>query len=899
MLRREQFSDAIKPSARARPELRAVVLMFVASAVYILFSSWGIAQIVHDQPALTVWESANQIVLFMFAGSFAIGRIKRDSAALESALGQVHHLVENMSDAFFAVNNRDEFTFVNRHFAASFDRRPEELIGGSVWDWVAADAAPQLADLTQRARATGEAQRAEVFWPPHETWYEFNIYPHDSGLTAFYQEVTRRRQAEEALRRKTEQEAALAEFAIGALRSEDFQTSMQAAMSAASRILRGDHGSASMVDVATGQVHILAEQGILRSPRAQWAIADFPENSLMRFLFGAEQVVRFSDINNDPRFAPGPLVSSLGAKSGIVVRTPVGANRFYMLAVFSIRSMIFSEEDVRFLRAMASILTSHQERERAIERLLLQERVLDVITQGVNIVDNRRAGYPIIYANPAFAAMTGYSQDEIPGRNPYSFFPPDMTVTIASMVKQAAAERRPLRLETELIRKDGTVFLDRMVVSRISDSNGNFSHLVAVHEDVTEARRQDERLREAQKMESVGQLTGGIAHDFNNLLTAILIHTEKLREKFKTNADVSRQADIIIRAAERGESLVRQLLAFARKQELNPKTVDVNELISSFADLLRRALPAHIVLDVRMAERLPPVKVDPGRLESAILNLALNARDAMPDGGTLTIETEVRKLDEHDGFMSAQLHEGLPVVLTVTDTGIGMPREVVDRAFEPFFTTKEIGKGTGLGLSMVYGFVKQSGGHTKITSVPRQGTSVRIFLPAVVTELPLELDDSAPAVDVDASRGRILLVEDEELLRMTVGEQLLDLGYSVVVATTASEAIDTLEQGLHFDLVFSDVIMPGEMNGVELAREIQRRWPEIKVLLTSGYAEDVALSQIKLLSGVKLLAKPYRTAVLAQAISETLGGETTSPQPKPLSIPYFDDEQAAAHRWKH
>jgi PAS domain S-box-containing protein len=507
----------------------------------------------------------------------------------------------------------------------------------------------------------------------------------------------------------------------------------------------------------------------------------------------------------------------------------------------------------------------------ALNRLLLRDRALEAITQGITITDDKAPGTPIIYTNPAFAALTRYNPEEILGRSPLSFFDAAVGPSVAERMERARAESRPWRMEVAFKRKDSTHFLDNMATSLIHDKDGGIGYSVTVHEDVTELRQREELLLEAQKMESVGQLTGGIAHDFNNLLTAIKSNAEDLKEDLKGAPFSLKQADIILRAADRGAGLVAQLMAFARKQELQPKTIDVNELLESFLKLLRSTLPANIEIEVRKAAQLPSVHVDPGRLESALLNLAINSRDAMAGGGTITIETMIKELDVDYVSENLDVAPGPYVLIAVTDTGAGMPPHVVERAFTPFFTTKEVGKGTGLGLSMVYGFVKQSGGHAKIYSEVGHGTVIRIYLPALAQASAAQTNTTAAAPLVRGSGG-ILLVEDDDLVRQSISNKLSGLGYDVLTAGTALEAVEMLKTETHLDLVFTDVIMPGPMNGADLVREVLRRWPRMKVLMTSGYTETTVLGKIKLPEGVKLLSKPYSNVELAEHIREAMVG---------------------------
>ncbi|MBX7200646.1 MAG: response regulator [Rhodospirillaceae bacterium] len=391
-----------------------------------------------------------------------------------------------------------------------------------------------------------------------------------------------------------------------------------------------------------------------------------------------------------------------------------------------------------------------------------------------------------------------------------------------------------------------------------------------------EIRAREDQLAQARKMEAVGQLTGGIAHDFNNLLTVIKGNAEHLSEQVEGES-LRNQVRLIEEASDRGADLVRRLLAFARKQELKPETVDLNAQLGSFLKLVRRAVTEDIALRLVPGEALPPVFVDPGSLENALLNLCINARDAMPAGGTITISTGAQTLTTGE-IPGLDIKPDRYVTVAITDTGTGMDKDVAARAFEPFFTTKEVGKGTGLGLSMVYGFVKQSGGHAQIISEPGRGTTLKLFLPAApgVTAAfeTREAASSAPlniaaAADIPG-KGRVLLVEDDRLVREDVAARLAHLGYTVTAVSTAAEALTTLTAG-RFDVVMTDVIMPGRMNGGDFAREVIARWPATKVLATSGYTENALSGKVTLPDGVRFLAKPYSRKDLAEALGVTLG----------------------------
>jgi signal transduction histidine kinase/CheY-like chemotaxis protein len=384
-----------------------------------------------------------------------------------------------------------------------------------------------------------------------------------------------------------------------------------------------------------------------------------------------------------------------------------------------------------------------------------------------------------------------------------------------------------------------------------------------------EIEANEAQVRQAQKMEAIGQLTGGVAHDFNNILTVITGTIEILGEAVKDRPNLAQITDMISAAAARGADLTRHLLAFSRRQPLQPRNTDVNALVIDAARLLRPTLGEQIEIESMLAHDSAPALIDPSQLSTAILNLALNARDAMPNGGKLTLETRNVVLDENYPSMTSEIKPGNYVMIAVSDTGEGIPGSLLDKVFEPFFTTKEVGKGSGLGLSMVYGFVKQSNGHIKIYSEESHGTTVKLYLPAAAG-VP-----DALAAETGISGGEhgdesILIVEDDALVREYVVTQISRLGYHTMAAGNAAEALAIIDGPERFDLLFTDVIIPGGLNGRQLATEALKRRPELKVLYTSGYTENAIVHHGRLDAGVLLLPKPYLSSDLARMIRTAL-----------------------------
>jgi signal transduction histidine kinase/CheY-like chemotaxis protein len=384
--------------------------------------------------------------------------------------------------------------------------------------------------------------------------------------------------------------------------------------------------------------------------------------------------------------------------------------------------------------------------------------------------------------------------------------------------------------------------------------------------------RLQEQLQQAVKMKAIGQLTGGVAHDFNNLLTVILGNAEALVDQLRDNDRLRVLAELTQAAAERGAELTNRMLAFARQQALEPQAIDANKLIAGMDALLRRTLGEDQEIQIVRRAGLWPTMVDPSQLESALLNLAINARDAMPNGGKLTIETANVHVDDEYAAAHDEVTPGQYTLISVSDTGCGMSPETVARAFEPFYSTKGVGKGTGLGLSMVYGFAKQSGGHVKLYSEVGNGTTVKLYLPradAMAVEAA-----AAVAIDERGGSETVLVAEDDDMVRAHVARMLRELGYTVILATNGPEALAIVESNVAFDVLLTDVIMPGGMSGRVLADSAVLRRPGLKVLFMSGYSENAIVHHGRLDPGVQLLRKPYARRELAMKLRRVLDQET-------------------------
>jgi PAS domain S-box-containing protein len=505
-------------------------------------------------------------------------------------------------------------------------------------------------------------------------------------------------------------------------------------------------------------------------------------------------------------------------------------------------------------RELAASLTQLEETERRFK--ILVEGVTDY---AIFMLDP--SGH-IVNWNPGAQRIKGYTRTEITGRHFSTFYTPeDQQAQVPRKALATAVNTGKYEAEGWRVRKDGTKFWASVVINAIKSSDGALIGFAKVTRDLTERRVAEERARQTQKMEGIGQLTGGVAHDFNNLLTIIIGNLETIqREARQPSTDTSRlqrAAENAMRGARRAESLTQRLLAFSRQQPLDPKPVDIGRLVTGMSDLLRRTLGEQVTVETVLSGGVWRALADPNQLELAIINLAVNARDAMPDGGKLTLETANVHLDEKYAAAQVEVLPGQYVLLAVTDTGCGMSDEVKARAFDPFFTTKDIGHGTGLGLSQVYGFVKQSRGHVKIYSEVGEGTTIKLYLPRAHSAVLRDDKEREAVIARGTPEDTILVVEDDADVRIYSVESLRELGYVVLEAENARAALQLIEHHPEIRVLFTDIGLPGGQNGRQLAEAARKLRPTLKVMFTTGYARNAIVHGGRLDPGVELLTKPF------------------------------------------
>lgn len=529
----------------------------------------------------------------------------------------------------------------------------------------------------------------------------------------------------------------------------------------------------------------------------------------------------------------------------------------------------------------AKITRDLSERRRAEEQLRQSQEQFRLLVEGVTdyalyLLD--LTGHVTSW-NAGAERIKGYSRDEIIGHHFSRFYTEEERESgVPTKGLQEAAANGRWETEGWRVRKDGSRFWAHVVIDAIRNDNGELVGFAKITRDVTERKKAEEKLEEArkalfqsQKMEAVGQLTGGVAHDFNNLLTVIIGGLDTIARSQPTDmVRIKRALQMARHAADRAASLTSRLLAFSRKQALEPTPSDLNTVVREMADLLHRTLGEQIELERILSPRVWTVEVDQNQLETAVLNLAINARDAMPSGGKLTIETQNTFLDETYVARDAEVRPGQYVMIAVSDTGSGMSKSTLARVFEPFFTTKELGRGTGLGLSMVYGFVKQSGGHVTIYSEEGQGTTVKLYFPRHFASAD-QTDAKVDKVEAPSASGDevVLVVEDDPEVRAFSVTSLVELGYGVLEVADADAALSILQSSQRVDLLFTDVILPGR-SGRSLADETAIVRPGLKILFTTGYSRNAIVHHGRLDAGVRLLQKPFTFDQLASRIRQVL-----------------------------
>jgi PAS domain S-box-containing protein len=702
-------------------------------------------------------------------------------------------------------------------------------------------------------------------------------------VAIIFNDISERKRAEEHIRRLMRVYSVLSDTNQTIVREKDSRAMMETVCRIA--VEKGKFRMAwiGMINPETHLVDSCASSGAVDGYLDRVSIdlqnPDFANGPVMRCVNSGQHAI-CNDIENDPFYLPWrdeALQRGYRSSGGFPLKIEgkvVGVLCLYAseLAFFDVDELHLLDEMAMDISFALEVNRNELDRRKKEEELRWKtafleaqvdsalDGILVVSSEGKKLLQNQRMNALMkiprkIVENPDDRQQREFAATQV--KNPEHF--------IEKINYINAHPQEVLRDEIELL--DGTI-LDRYS-SPVHDKAGHHYGRIWNFRDITERRQLEEQFRQAQKMEAIGQLTGGIAHDFNNLLTVILGCSEILADEVRESPRLSKMAEVISDVARRGAELTHRMLAFARRQTLQPRPVNINDLLSGMESFLRRTLSADIDLQIIHGCLYCDAIVDPTQLESALLNLCVNARDAMPEGGSLTIETADAVLDADYAVQNPDVTPGDYILIAVSDSGCGISEENMERVFDPFFTTKDVGKGTGLGLSMVYGFVKQSQGHVKIYSEPGHGTSVKIYLPRANQKSEPAGPTQTQDEDINGSEV-VLLVEDNPLVRKFAKSQLLYFGYQVLEAANGNDALDILKERTDIDLLFTDMVMPGGMNGYELSLEACKLHPKLKVLYCSGYAENAIHNQKLPGKNVRLLNKPYTRLELARTIRRVL-----------------------------
>jgi PAS domain S-box-containing protein len=756
---------------------------------------------------------------------------KRAEAALRESERRYRDMIENARDIIYSHDLSGKYTSMNRAGGDITGYTVEEALAMSMIDTVAPEYIPRAREMTQRKLA-GEnvtAYEMEILAKDgHRIPVEVNTWlMHQDGIpvgvTGIARDITQRKEAEAQLRfqkslLEAQNEASIDGILVVALDGN---------------ILSYNRRFCELWGLSEEQLAAKDDQSALESVINLVAA---PEKFLARVKYLYEHPDETSQ--QEIELKDGRVFDRHSAP----VRGPAG--EYY--------GRVWYFHDIT-------------DRKRAQAELTRLAAAVQQTADSILITDP--AGN-IEYVNPAFERITGYSNEEALGHNPRILKSGKNSPATYADLWQTI--KRGDVWEGQLVnkRKDGTLFSERATISAVRDESGKIKHFVAVKKDVTHEIQLEDQLRQSQKMEAIGQLAGGVAHDFNNLLTAINGYSSLALQRIAVDSPIKSYLEEIKKAGDRAANLTRQLLAFGRKQILQPVPINLNDIVTDMNKMLRRLIGEDIVLNAKLDPNLKTIKADSGQIEQVLVNLVVNARDAMPSGGNLTIETASIELDSEYAGKRVGVVPGRYVMLAVSDTGIGMNEATRARIFDPFFTTKDKGKGTGLGLSTVYGIVKQSGGNIWVYSEEGRGTTFKVYLPQIETAEKIE--SLKPETEIPHGSETILLLEDEDIVRNLTCQILESAGYKVVEAARGEEAIKSFKaENGSIDLLLTDVVMP-EMSGKEVADRICELRPSMKVLFMSGYTDEAIVHHGVLDSNVQFIQKPFTPAALAIKIREVL-----------------------------
>ncbi|KAB0665168.1 PAS domain S-box protein [Oryzomonas japonica] len=817
-------------------------------------------------------------------GSFSdITLLKRAKLSTIASEAKFRLFFEQSSDAIFIIHKDGRIFEVNNEACNRYGFHREEFIGMQIGDLDTPEYFPHnperfalVMELGQITFETCHRCRSSVTLPV-EVKARLIDFNGDKAIMAVARDISDRKRAEELLRRQNEYLTAFHETSLGLVRRLDVPSLLQAILVRAGKLVGTEHC----------YVYLLNEQGSAMDMVYQSGVfEDFvhrpigPHDGIAGWVWRTGEPFHVDNYSQWEHRLPDADRMVLRAMVGVPLKSNNRVIGVLGLA-FLKDGQLFDAEHMAILTQfaeLASVALDNAQLYDAVQRELSErqkaEASLRKLTVGVEqnpasiiITDT---GGTIEYVNPRFSEVTGYSSAEAVGQNTRMFKSGTTSPAEYRLLWETILGGREWRGEFHNRKKSGELYWEQALIAPIRDENGLITHFIAINEDITDRKQLESELHHSQKMEAIGQLAGGIAHDFNNILTAVIGYASIMQIKLPEESPFRNGVEQILATAERGSSLTKGLLAFSRKQHTITRHINLNEIVERVQKLLHRLISEDIHLTTRLAVEELPVMVDSVQIEQVVMSLAANARDAMPGGGEIAIESALVDLDSSFAVMNGLGQPGRFAVLAVSDTGQGMDEETISHIFEPFFTTKGTGKGTGLGLSIAYGIVKKHNGCIVCTSEKGRGTTFRIYLPCSDAE-PKGDEQESPRVPPQAGKQVILLADDNESTRRFSREVLEEFGYAVIEAEDGQQALDRFRENREqVGLLILDVIMP-EMKGREVYEVIRAGNPGVKVLFTSGYTEEIVRSQEVLDESLPFIAKPYMPKELLMKIREVLG----------------------------
>jgi len=795
---------------------------------------------------------------------------KRAEDDLRNSEEKFRTIVTNAQAIIFMVDNNGIFLLSEGQGLSALGLKPGQVVGASAFDMykdypdIVNGINKALSGKVHKDMIEVQGMVFDTFYSPYKD-SKGNII----GAIGMSIDITDLKRAEVKIRQRNRELALLNQVIAASAADLEPELVLETACRELALAFDLPQAAAVLLNQEKTEATVVAEYLAEGRPAARHKTIPVADTPLFQHLLTHKAPLVVDDVQTDPRLSPiHDLMRQRGVVSLLILPLIVEDEVVGSLGLNAIKARRFSTEEINLAWSVADQMAGALARDRLAQTYRLLTTAIEQATESVIITDTNDK---IIYVNPAFEQVSGYSRAEVVGQSPDilssgkhddAFFQELWETITSGQVWYSRIINK---------KKDGTLYTEEITISPIRDKSGNIINFVEVKRDVTRELELEEQYRQAQKMESIGQLAGGVAHDFNNLLTAIIgyaslpLYLNLLPPDHPVRSDLQNIQQI----AERAANLTRQLLTFARRQVIESKVLNLSDLVLDIDKMLRRLIGEDIELVTLPASNLGWVKADPGQIEQVLLNLAVNARDAMPSGGSLTIEITNTTLDEDYASRHAEVTPGRYVMLAVSDTGIGMTEEIKARIFEPFFTTKEAGKGTGLGLATVFGIVKQSGGHIWVYSEPGQGSTFKIYLPRIeklVSPVPRQ-DKSG---DLPRGTETVLLVEDEASVRELGARTLRELGYNVIEAANGEEALYLArEHGGEIHLLFTDVVMP-KMGGRVLADKLTNIYPQARVLFTSGYTDSAIVHHGVLDPDIAFIQKPFSPAALTRKIREVL-----------------------------